>query len=476
MDTIILIILLSIIILLVSILLLKSTNKNSIKLNFNDLKKEIKEDISDTINTHEEQEVRNRDLELLKKEIITHLTKTIRPDLVEKQTKLLDNNQKIMFSDNLNRELLSIYPADYNILEKPYKEIKNQKIRKSLENIFNQIIPVSEKFYSFAKNGNTQYIAKFPKELINGLGKTTEFQPNRITGGLRTTIRDIKTGQVLPGGQGILETQQALTTFTSVIAVWQILTIVTAQHHLSEINQKLNILKQDLETLKAKIDNDRLGILLGNLKYLQFLHESINTENELSINPKIEYTLETIERECYQVYQAIFMDFKYQSKNLLNFDEKNERITNIDEKLIQTIHDLGSIIKPILIALNSIYTIIKVQSALFPNSSLTIIKLQDLKEQMNDIKTSYNNDLKKLNDKVNQAKGGIISNAETERLRILKAFSDIKIKIDEESSPIIEQVNKELRIVKEIEKQDDELLLEFDNQGRIKTIKQLENK
>lgn len=478
MEITLLIILSAIILILVLLILLKSRKKNDLAFDFNSLKKEIKDEISSTIKSFEVEEIKNSDLNSFKVEVINQISKTISDNKSKDRTTdkhEINLEDEIIYTDSLNNELLSIIPADYSAISRPYKDLNNYKIRNSLENIFNQIIPVSEKYYSIAKNGNTQYIVKFPKQLMDSLGKTTEFQPNRIDGGLRATIRNIKSKQVVTGGQGVLETQQALTTFTSVIAVWQIMTIITAQHHLSEINQKLNLIKQDLETLKAKIDNDRLGILLGNMKYLQFLHESINTDNYSSINPKIEITLETIERECYQVYQAILMDFKYQSKQLLKFDEKKERIKNIDASIIQTIQDLGNIIEPILIAINSIFTIIKVQNALFPNSSLAIIKLQDLKEQISNIKSSYRTDLKELTIKVNDAKGGYISNASEERLRILQAYSDIERDINDRSTPIIEFVNQELRIVKDIERGHNELLLEFDNQGRIRTMKQLEN-
>ncbi|MGZ4160215.1 MAG: hypothetical protein ACXVHS_06755 [Methanobacterium sp.] len=445
----------------------KSKQKNDLSFDFSSLKTEIKNEILTTIISNE------------KEDIITQISKIISDNkLMEKiaDRREINFEDEIIFTDNCNNELLSIIPADNSYFGKANKELNNYKILNSLEQIFNQIIPVSEKYYSIAKNGNIQYIVKFPKQLIDDLGISTEFMPNRVEGGLRATIRNIKTKQVVPGGQGTLEAQQALTTFTSIITAWQIMTIITAQHHLSEIDQKLSLIKQDLETLKAKIDNDRLGVLLGNLKYLQFLHESINTNTNSSISPKIEMTLETIERECYQVYQAILMDFKYQSKNLLKFDEKKERITDIDESLIKTIYELGGIIEPILIAINSIFTIVKVQNSLFPNTSLAIIKLQDLKEQINNLKNSCHNDLVELKNKVNEAKGGVISSANEERLKIQQAYSDIEREINYRSSPIIEIVNQELRVVKDIEKGNNELLLEFDNQGRIKSVKQLENK
>ena len=63
-------------------------------------------------------------------------------------------------------------------------------------------------------------------------------------------------------------------------AVFGVMTVITAQEHLDKINKQLNTIDQKIDTLIRQYNNEKIGNIQGNIRYLKSILPSIQNADE----------------------------------------------------------------------------------------------------------------------------------------------------------------------------------------------------
>ena len=128
-------------------------------------------------------------------------------------------------------------------------------------------------------------------------------QSKMIRSGLRASA--ISADKVVRGN-ATLVSATGINIAAAGIAVWQLLAFVTAQKYLLDINRRLDAIENGIRSIKELMDNERLGKLLGNLKYLHTrasnLFDQDLTESQVTVYVS---QFEQIDRECLQIMESL---------------------------------------------------------------------------------------------------------------------------------------------------------------------------
>ncbi len=112
-------------------------------------------------------------------------------------------------------------------------------------------------------------------------------------------------------GQGSLHAIDGVQAVAATLAVWQVLSIITAQYHLHKINTQLQTLAQGIAAIRQWLENSRRGRLHGKHSYLNGLFEDVAgqrlTPQDVSTH---RHQLETVEREVLEELHAIDADLR----------------------------------------------------------------------------------------------------------------------------------------------------------------------
>src|SRR5262249_26556605 len=139
-------------------------------------------------------------------------------------------------------------------------------------------------------------------------------------------------------GNGTLIATSAVNPAAAGLAAWQILAIVTAQHYLAEINDRLAGLERAVEAIKDWLDNDRRAKLLGNLAWLRGLASNLQDQNvtDEQVSAYV-HQLEAIDRECLQIMEAARLQMDSQEKAFRELQLGGFRESNFEpaKKVIQ---------------------------------------------------------------------------------------------------------------------------------------------
>lgn len=98
-------------------------------------------------------------------------------------------------------------------------------------------------------------------------------------GGFLGTFMDKATGKI--AGQAILRPANLARALAGVAAIWQVAAFITAQEHLSQINQRLGRLESAIDAIKKFLEAEQAGKLIANMKYIQEVYSHI-VKHELS--------------------------------------------------------------------------------------------------------------------------------------------------------------------------------------------------
>lgn len=90
-------------------------------------------------------------------------------------------------------------------------------------------------------------------------------------------------------------------------AVWQLASVIVAQKHMADINQKLSEIKDGVTSISEFIDNERRAVIHGTYQYLRQAYEALE-QGELSL--AIRGELESCERELLAVQNHLVDDIR----------------------------------------------------------------------------------------------------------------------------------------------------------------------
>lgn len=178
------------------------------------------------------------------------------------------------------------------------------------------------------------YILSFKPEIAKGIADGSLKIMESLDGGIRAIAVD---GKNVIQGAGSLNPAMGLKLTAGVMAVWQVLAIVTAQKFLIDINRQLVKINKELEDIKNFLEHQQYAMLIGNLKYIQGIRDSLSSQSfdnsELMV---FLHQLEHIERECTQIMAALELQMntvygKFEKQPLKAYLSAKEYLTASEE-------------------------------------------------------------------------------------------------------------------------------------------------
>lgn len=142
------------------------------------------------------------------------------------------------------------------------------------------------------------YVLKFAPEVQQGLssGSLSLMQSKEGLGTIRAIAVDSQSGRIVAHGN--LVSTNRIKPAATVLAVWQVLAVVTAQVYLSDIQKRLVEIEKGISEIKSWLEDQEIAALVSNLNYLKriksYLDKQEFTETDIGIFAN---QLEHIERE-----------------------------------------------------------------------------------------------------------------------------------------------------------------------------------
>lgn len=147
------------------------------------------------------------------------------------------------------------------------------------------------------------YTLTFKPEIAKGIADGSLKIMESLDGGIRAIAVD---GKHVMQGTGSLNPATGIKSIASVMAVWQVLAMVTAQKFLADINKQLVKINKDLEGIKNFLENQQYSVLIGNLEYIQGIQDTLTSQSFDNVEfGAFLNQLEHIERECTQIMVAL---------------------------------------------------------------------------------------------------------------------------------------------------------------------------
>lgn len=109
-----------------------------------------------------------------------------------------------------------------------------------------------------------------------------------------------------------------LSKLVNAAAVWQLASVVVAQKHMADINQKLTDIKEAVDNITNFLDSERRGVIRGTYQYLLQAQESL-AKGELS--PAIRGELESCERDLLSVQTHLVAEIERQTRERLRDED-----------------------------------------------------------------------------------------------------------------------------------------------------------
>jgi hypothetical protein len=96
---------------------------------------------------------------------------------------------------------------------------------------------------------------------------------------------------------------------------WELLTTITAQHYLRDIDRELQAIRAEIQEIREFLEQDREGKLVGSIKYVQQVAPLLMQPLRQDELARVQNQLECIERESGQICEA------YQPRITSGFDK-----------------------------------------------------------------------------------------------------------------------------------------------------------
>jgi len=378
-----------------------------------------------------------------------------------------------------NSILCELEQAKGNYTISTQKFQTNDSLKRNLEVIINQTVPNVALLANIMKTQG-KFIAKFPPEIMKGL-KNGTIKLMRSGTEIKAIAVNSSTKKITKIAT-LEATQSALNPLSTAIAVWQVLAFITAQKYLSDMNSKMQNIIEQINDLKYKLDNERIGKIEGNLKYLQSFYELLNNGFVKSDDLFVyNIQLETIERECLQVIHAFNLDISSYINQKFKTIDKDLGLEQNTKIITDALNEYDYMLKGIYFSYYGLLVQSQIKSNIAFNKDYLIYSLADieqkLKEQNEQIKTFYTN----LSDMINKLKGGMFTSKKTEieiQDGIKNRYKELQSSWKDFEKELQLNISQQKEKVKALDiASEKELLLELsvNNKGDIIEMKKIEN-
>lgn len=140
----------------------------------------------------------------------------------------------------------------------------------------------------------------FSPEVTKGLADGS-FKLMQRVGGFQATARD---SSGLTVGNGVFNLDRTVSSVAVVSAIWQILSVVTAQKFLSDINKRLASIEEGVKRLETWLDSQEQGKFIGSMKYMATISRQKSAQFSVDQSGSIKNQLESIFHESLQSIAA----------------------------------------------------------------------------------------------------------------------------------------------------------------------------
>ncbi len=152
------------------------------------------------------------------------------------------------------------------------------------------------------------YLVQFSPAIHAQLASGTLTLMQSLDGGVRA-MAVTSTGQIVAHGSLVAAT--GLQAAAAAVAVWQMLAMVTAQHYLPDIQQRLVQIEAGITTIRQWLEAREIATLVTNLTYLNTIgdtvREYLSDRTQLQGLARTLQQIEQIDRECSQVFTTFQM-------------------------------------------------------------------------------------------------------------------------------------------------------------------------
>ena len=182
-----------------------------------------------------------------------------------------------------------------------YEEIQlDERSLIGLSGLFHQAPNLAQSGVQMVMN---TYTLSFKPEIAKGIADGSLKLMKSLEGGFRASAVD---GKNAIKGAGSLHLADGIKLTASVMAVWQVLAVITAQIYLMDINKQLVNINKELEDIKNFLEHQQYAMLIGNLKYIEAIRDFLNSQSFENLEFGVFLNqLEHIERECTQIMVAL---------------------------------------------------------------------------------------------------------------------------------------------------------------------------
>lgn len=260
-----------------------------------------------------------------------------------------------------------------------YEEIQlNEKTLIGFSSWFQQVPNLAQ---SGAQMMLNTYTLTFKPEIAKGIADGSLKIMESLDRGIRAVAVDSNN---IMRGVGSLNPATGMQSLASVMVVWQVLAMVTAQKFLADINKQLVKINTVLGDIKNFLQNEQYTKLVGNLEYIQVIQDTLGSQS--FDNDKFGdflNQLEAIERECTQ----IMLNLELQMATVYaNFERQPLKAKiNVKENFIassQLITDYQRLERGYLVAVAVRCLASQTRCAIPSNRNVTLRRLSTLQDKI----------------------------------------------------------------------------------------------
>ncbi len=161
---------------------------------------------------------------------------------------------------------------------------------------------------STAATVTNTYVLRFAPAVSAQLATGSLTLMHSLEGGVRAVAVN-SSGKIV--AHGTLVSTAALNPAAAALAAWQVMAMVTAQHYLHDLQQRLARIETGIADIKQWLEAHDIATLASNLRYIQSVGDLFQgrlvSEADMPVLRRKVEQLETIDRECGRVFTAFQM-------------------------------------------------------------------------------------------------------------------------------------------------------------------------
>ncbi|MCK6570121.1 hypothetical protein L6V77_03315 [Myxococcota bacterium] len=263
------------------------------------------------------------------------------------------------------------------------------------------------------------------------------------------------------------------------LAVWQVLAVITAQKFLSDINKRLAEIEAGISDLRATLEENRRGTLVGNFQYLRHIAESLSSEVPSEVETQLFVgQLEHIDRECQQIEGASSASAARFAGEFNSFDLTGTG--SFDDDVAKVHKNLGEFevaAQTRLLALRVRGVACQLRAALPVGVGTTLLRARDVTRSLAEAESSHNSYLERVRLRSGELRGRFTfdSTDAREQRKMREAHRLLQGTLDESTAPLVKAaatVEAEVARLSKGQGSPVEFLVSVDPSGRVSQVQQ----